>query len=82
MIPLPSKAIDEESNREGAEDASDREDGHSDGPDGGEGAPGDLLLVAFIPRLIDEILNNLENNNDTKLNVKLHQLFLCFSLEN
>lgn len=55
----PSKPVDKQSDREGAEDASDREDGHRDGPHGREGRLGDLFLVALKPRLIDEILNHL-----------------------
>lgn len=56
---LPSKAIDKESDGEGAKDATNREDGDSDGPDGCEGVLGDGLLVAVKPGFIDETLNDL-----------------------
>lgn len=56
---LPSKAIDKESDRKGAKDATNREDRDSNGPDGREGDLGDGLIVALNPRLIDEVLNYL-----------------------
>lgn len=59
----PSKPVDKESDREGAEDASDREDGHRDGPDSREGGLGDLFLVALEPCLIDELFNNLTHTH-------------------
>lgn len=55
----PAKPVDKESDREGAEDASDREDGHRDGPDGREGGLGDFFLVALKPRPVDKILDHL-----------------------
>lgn len=61
MSCLPSEAVDKESDGEGAEDATNREDGDSDGPDGCEGVLGDGLRVALRPRLIDEILNGLND---------------------
>lgn len=64
---LPSKAVDKESDGEGAKDATDREDGDGDGPDGREGALGDGLLVAVEPRLIDELLNDLTGEKETNV---------------
>lgn len=66
VLLLPSKAIDKKSNREGAKDASNRKDGNSDGPDCCEGALSDGLLVAFKPRIIDELLNDLAQDRKTK----------------
>lgn len=66
VLLLPSKAIDKESNREGAKDASNRKDGNSDGPDCCEGALSDGLLVAFKPRIIDEPFNDLAQDRKTK----------------
>lgn len=57
---LPSKAVDKESDREGAKDAADGEDGDGDGPDGRERGIRDLLLVAVEPRFIDKTLNDLQ----------------------
>lgn len=71
MYSLPSEAVDEESDGEGAKDATDREDRDGDGPDGREGALGDGLPVAFKVRLIDELLNNLPQEKKT-IGLDLH----------
>lgn len=59
---LPSKAIDKESNREGAKYASNRKNGNSDGPDCCEGALRNGFLVAVKPCIVDETFNDLLKN--------------------
>lgn len=59
VLLLPSKAIDKKSNREGSKNASNRKDGDSDGPDCCEGAFRDGLLVAILPRTVDEPFDDL-----------------------
>ena len=70
---LPSKAVDEESDGEGAEDATDGEDRDGDGPDSCEGALGDGLLVALGPCLVDEVFDDLPKGKKKK---KVECIFL------
>lgn len=80
VLLLPSKAVDKESNREGAKDASNRKDGNSDGPDCCERALSDGLLVAFKPRIIDEPSNDLAHNRQ---NTYIYSVYInCYNDNN
>lgn len=78
---LPSKAVDKESDGEGAKDATNREDGDSDGPDGCERVLTDGLLVAGQPRLIDKIPNDLQQGGKKRemMNVfiQINNMTIC-----
>lgn len=70
----PSKAIDKEPHREGANHAPNREDGNREGPECGKGGRADGLLVSVQPRAVVEILNHLENKERNQIKHQTHPL--------